>query len=48
MTVRRDETLHPVKDFIKNIRPHIKDNTIATEVYKDGLLIGWNIEQLIK
>lgn len=47
MYIERDLSLRPVTDFIKNVKPKLNDNLIVEEIYKDSLLIGWKIKNLI-
>ena len=43
MQIHRNEELTPVKDFILNVKPVLKDDSLAEEIYDKGELIGWRI-----
>lgn len=41
--IERDLTMRPVTDFKMNVQPLLTSTTLAEEVYKDRLLVGWKI-----
>ena len=43
MQIHRCEELTPVRDFMTNVRPKLKDDSLAEEMYDKGELIGWRI-----
>jgi hypothetical protein len=43
MTIKRNFDLSPVKDFMTNVEPRLRNNQIAEEIYENKQLIGWQI-----
>jgi hypothetical protein len=41
--IKRDCSLSPVKDFLMNVQPRLKNNQVAEEVYENDELVGWKI-----
>lgn len=48
MYINRDNSKHPVTDFISNVKPKLSDYKVAEEVYEDSMLVGWKIVDLIR
>lgn len=48
MLINRDNSKHPVPDFIANVKPKLNDYKVAEEVYEGSMLVGWKIVDLIR